>query len=86
MDRILNSGIEHNFIIKKMEANQDLSLSLKKFQRVYTGLKKAFRESLLLGFTSSAKREMAIRISDSLIFNKARKSTAFGGGHVLKAK
>jgi len=69
MDRILSSGIEHNFLLTKMRDNQELSLSVIKYQRVYSSLKKAFREALLLAFTSSAKREMAIRINDSLIFN-----------------
>ena len=66
MDRILCSGIEHPFILKKMvEYNQT---SPKQTSRMYKTIRKALRFAILLALTGNSSRELSIRISDSLLF------------------
>ena len=63
MDRILDSGIEHDFILRQMGDYQ--GCSSKKAQREYNGIRTALRFAILIALTGDSSRELAIRVSDS---------------------
>lgn len=63
MDRILDSGIEHNFILQKMGDYQ--RLSSRKAQKKYNGIRTSLRFAILMALTGDSSRELAIRVSDS---------------------
>ena len=63
IDRILDSGIEHDFIVNKI---QDYRIySHKVLQKQYSGIRIALRFALLLCLTGDSSRELAFRVSDS---------------------
>ena len=66
VNRILESGIEHLFIMKKMEA-LEIDPSTKAVQRFYTRTSRALHYCLLLALGDYAHRELAVRVSDSLL-------------------
>ena len=66
VNRILESGIEHQFIVKKMEA-LEIDPSTKAAQRFYTRASRALHYCLLLALGDYAHRELAVRVSDSLL-------------------
>jgi len=66
VNRILDSGIEHRFIVKKMEAFGIDPLS-NAAQRFYTRTSRALHYCLLLSLGDYAHRELAVRVSDSLL-------------------
>ena len=63
MDRILDSGIEHDFIKKKIQDYP--SLSSKVLHKLYNSIRIALRFAILLCLTGDSSRELAIRVSDS---------------------
>ena len=63
MDRILDSGIEHDFILRKM--GDYLGSSSRKVQRAYNRIWTALRFTILIALTGDSSRELAIRVSDS---------------------
>lgn len=66
VNRILDSGIEHRFIVKKAEA---LGIDpLTEFaQHFYAKTSRALRYCFLLALGDYAHRELAVRVSDSLL-------------------
>jgi hypothetical protein len=66
MDRILSSGIEHEFIMRKMEC-AEIDPSRKAAQRFYERTQRALRYSVLLAMSDYDYRELAVRVSDSLL-------------------
>jgi len=69
MDRILSSGIEHQFIMGKMESSE-IDPSRKAAQRFYERTQRAVRYSLLLAMSDYDYRELAVRVSDSLVLQR----------------
>ena len=66
MNRILESGIEQRFIMNKMVA-LGIDPSRRAAQRFYTRTSRALRYCLLLSMGDYAHRELAVRVSDSLL-------------------
>ena len=66
MNRILESGIEHRFIMNKMETLQ-IDPSTRAAQKFYTRTSRTLRYCLLLARGDYAHRELAVRVSDSLL-------------------
>ena len=66
VNRILESGIEYRFIVKKIEA-LGIDPLTKAAQRFYTRTSRALHYCLLLALGDYAHRELAVRVSDSLL-------------------
>jgi len=66
VNRILESGIEYRFIVKKMEV-LGIDPLTKAAQRFYTRTSRALHYCLLLALGDYAHRELAVRVSDSLL-------------------
>ena len=66
VNRILESGIEYQFIVQKMGA-VGIDPLTKAAQRFYTRTTRALRYCLLLALGDYAHRELAVRVSDSLL-------------------
>lgn len=66
MNRILESGIERRFIMRKMESG-GIDPSRKAAQRFYERTRRALRYSVLLAMSDYDYRELAVRVSDSLL-------------------
>jgi hypothetical protein len=66
VNRILESGIEYQFIVQKMQA-AGIDPSKKAAQRFYSRTSKALRYCFLLALNDYAHRELAVRVSDSLL-------------------
>ena len=66
VNRILESGIEYWFIVKKMEG-LGLDPETKEAQRFYARTTTALRYCFLLALGDYAHRELAVRVSDSLL-------------------
>jgi IS5 family transposase len=67
MDRILNAGIEQDFILKKM--GHETHPPSGKIRNKYNNIRKAFRFVLLQSLTGNSSRELSIRVSDSRLFS-----------------
>lgn len=65
-NRILESGIERRFIVRKMES-AGIDPSTKAAQSFYTRTSRALRYCVLLALGDYAHRGMAVRVSDSLL-------------------
>ncbi|MEA3280565.1 MAG: transposase [Thermodesulfobacteriota bacterium] len=66
VNRILESGIEYQFIVQKMKA-LGIDQSKKAGQRFYTRTSRALRYNFLLAMEDFSHRELAVRVSDSLL-------------------
>jgi hypothetical protein len=66
MNRILESGIEQRFIMNKM-VGLGIDPSRRAAQRFYTRTSRALRYCLLLSMGDYAHRELAVRVSDSVL-------------------
>lgn len=66
VNRILESGIERRFIMRKMEC-AGIDPSRKAAGRFYERTQRAVRYSVLLAMSDYAHRELAVRVSDSLL-------------------
>tara|TARA_Y100000310_G_C20652498_1_gene800219 strand:+ start:234 stop:1727 length:1494 start_codon:yes stop_codon:yes gene_type:complete len=65
-NRILESGIEHRFILERMEA-RGIDPLTKAAQSFYTRTSRALRYNLLLSLGDYAHRELSVRVSDSML-------------------
>ena len=66
VNRILESGIEHMFIVNKMET-LGIDPSTGAAQRFYTRTSRALHYCFLLALGDYAHRELAVQVSDSLL-------------------
>jgi len=66
MDRILDFGVEQDFILNKMEHENHPPSG--KIQNKYNNIRKAFRYVLLKSLTGDSSRELSIRVCDSRLF------------------
>ena len=75
LDRILQSGIERNFIIRNLEEN--LSLSAVAFSKLYYRKKTTLRFCILLSLTACSSRRLAIAVSHSILFQEILRKKIF---------
>jgi hypothetical protein len=66
VNRILESGIEHRFILRKM-AVAEIDSSGRAAQRFYARMARALRYTLLLAMEDYAHRRLAMRVADSAL-------------------
>jgi hypothetical protein len=66
VNRILESGVEQQFILRKMAAT-GIDLSRRAAQRLYTRTARALRYTLLLAMEDHAHRGLAMRVADSVL-------------------